>query len=105
MHHIIKTPNHSTTDYEVVKHGVPALIKSANVSDLSQAYRFLKRLKWFDPKEVEKKDGTDKRKFLTLSFDIYQEEIIMTAVEKAKELLGTDSNTRAFEIIANCCVL
>lgn len=75
-------------------------LKTANVSDLSEAYRFLKRLKWFEPKEIENNDEAEERSFITLSLDIYQKEIIMTAVEKAKKLLNTESNARAFEHIA-----
>jgi hypothetical protein len=73
-------------------------LKTEKVSDLSQAYKVLKQITWSHQKGVD--DGGKKRTFLTLSLDEIQNEIIMSALDKAKELLETGSTARALEHIA-----
>jgi len=75
-------------------------LKMANISNLSQAYRFLKRLNWSQQKETENKREMEKRTFITLSLDVHQKEIIMTAMDRIKKLLMIDSNSTALEFIA-----
>jgi hypothetical protein len=73
-------------------------LKLDNVPNLSQGYIFLKRLTWPGPKETGCEGG---RRFrVTLSLDAGQMEIVMSAVDKAKDLLNTDSTARALEHIA-----
>ena len=72
-------------------------LKAEIVSDLNQAYGFLKQLTWSGPRESR---TGDKEFILTLRIDDVGRDIIMSAVDMAKELLDTDSVSRAIEYIA-----
>jgi hypothetical protein len=67
---------------------------SANVSDLSSAYKLLKN----GGKNQESED--EEKFFLTIAVDISGKQIINNALETAMELLETDSKSRAWTYIA-----
>jgi len=73
-------------------------LKTENVTDLSEAYKVLRRVTWSQQERVDH-EGNE-RKFLTLSLDGIQNEVIMTALDKAKELLESASTARALEHIS-----
>jgi len=73
-------------------------LKTENVTDLTKAYKLLRQLTWSQHEKIDS-DGK-KRKFMTLSLDEIQNDIIQNAVDKAKELLETSSTARALEHIA-----
>jgi ribosomal protein L17 len=75
-------------------------LKTENVTDLSKAYKVLRRITWSREERVDHESNERKFLTLTLSMDDIQNEVIMTTVDKAKELLETSSTARALEHIS-----
>jgi len=72
-------------------------LKTENVSDLGDAYNVLKRLSWSKQKQDKSEDN--KNSYMTIVIDAARRDIILDAVNAAKKLLNTESQSRALEHI------
>ncbi len=72
-------------------------LKSENVSALSEAYKFLRKLSW--RKRPDSGSDLDGKMFMTIAVDPDRNYLVRTAIDAAKEMLDTESESKAMEMI------